>query len=81
MAIKHMIGCIVAWYLVHIAATHLYAKLCVPFTLWGMATAPFMTAAPHCVMFRWAITNGGNTTMMGWGMITLWMTKFTFKQP
>jgi hypothetical protein len=77
-SIQKMMGVIVAWYILHIIAAHLYTKFCVPLTLWGMALAPFMTTASHCIILRWTITHGGHATMIAWGMVTVSLSKFVF---
>ena len=69
---------IIAWYILHIIAAHLYTKFCVPLTMWGMILAPFMTTASHCIILRWTITHGGHATMIAWGMITVWLSNFIF---
>jgi hypothetical protein len=46
--------------------------------MWGMAIAPFITTASHCVILRWAITQGGQTTVIAWGMLSVWLGKFIF---
>ena len=35
------------WIVLHFAAAHLYAEICVPSTLKGFVLSPFMVAAPH----------------------------------
>jgi hypothetical protein len=77
-SIQKLTGIIIAWYILHIIAAHLYTKLCVPLTLWGMALAPFMTTASHCILLRWTITHGGHATMIAWGMVSVWLSKFIF---
>ena len=77
-SIQKMMGMIAIWYILHIIASHLYTKFCVPLTLWGMAIAPFMTTASHCIILRWTITQGGQTTVIAWGMLTVWLSKFIF---
>ena len=78
-SVYKMGGVIVIWYILHIVAAHLYTKFCVPLTLWGMALAPFMTTASHCILLRWTITHGGHATMIAWGMLTVWVGKFVFE--
>ena len=71
--------CIIgSWYILHIVASHLYTKFCVPLTVWGMVIAPFMTTASHCVILRWTITQGGQATVIAWGMLSIWLGKFIF---
>ena len=76
LSVKQMIGMYISWYILHIAATHLYAAYCVPLTWYGMLIAPFITTASHCVILRWTIINGGNVPMVVWGMIIVWLGKF-----
>ena len=77
-SIPKMIGVVLGWYILHIIAAHLYTKFCVPLTVWGMALAPFMSTASHCVILRWTINQGGQVTMIAWGMLSVWLGKFMF---
>jgi hypothetical protein len=77
-SIQKMLFMIISWYILHIIASHLYTIYCVPLTMWGMAIAPFITTASHCVILRWAITQGGQTTVIAWGMLSVWLGKFIF---
>jgi len=76
VSIRDMAFIYVLWYILHIAAVHLYAKYCVPLTFHGMLLAPFITTASHCVILRWTIMNGGNAPMVVSGLIFVWLTKF-----
>ena len=73
---KQIIGLYISWYILHIAASHLYAHYCVPLTWYGMLIAPFITTASHCVILRWTIINGGNVPMVAWGIVIVWLSKF-----
>jgi len=77
-SIPKMIGVVFGWYILHIVASHLYTRYCVPLTIWGMALAPFMTTASHCIILRWTITQGGQVTMVAWGLVSAWLGKFMF---
>jgi hypothetical protein len=76
ITIKNMVCIYFSWYVLHVIASHLYVKYCVPISIWGLAIGPFITTASHCIILRWAIINGGNATMMAWGMLTIWLGKF-----
>lgn len=76
LSVNQMIGLYISWYILHIVASHLYAKYCVPLTVYGMLIAPFITTASHCVILRWSIINGGNVPMVFWGMVIVWMGKY-----
>ena len=76
IAIKHMIIMYMLWYVLHILASHLYIKYCIPLTFHGMILAPFITTASHCVILRWTIMNGGTAPMVVWGMVIVWISKF-----
>lgn len=40
---------------VHFSSVHLYAYICVPFTLKGVFMTSFMISTPHCNALTWAI--------------------------
>jgi hypothetical protein len=75
-SVKQIVGLYVSWYMLHVAASHLYAQYCVPLTWYGMLIAPFITTASHCVILRWTIINGGNVPMVAWSMVIVWLGKF-----
>ena len=59
----------VAWIAVHYLSSHLYTIWCVPPTIMGFLTAPFLVPAPHCTALRWAITTGGQQIIAMWTII------------
>ena len=46
--------------LAHFSSVHLYAYICLPFTVKGVLTSPFIIPSPHCQALVWTIhyTNG-----------------------
>ena len=55
-----------AWILAHYISVYVYTYACVPNTMIGILTSPFMTAAPHCIGIRWVITKSGDSICMMW---------------
>jgi hypothetical protein len=56
----------VVWTGVHYAAVHGYQWLCAPATLWGIATAPLVVAAPHCRGLVWLIDISSMSVLGVW---------------
>ena len=54
------------WILLHIVASHVYVKICVPSSIQGVLLAPFMAPAPHCVTIRWVVTISGDSISTMW---------------
>ena len=66
-------GIYFVWTMLHFFASHLYIKLCVPFSFIGLVVSPFMTATPHCQGLRWLIINGANMINNMWIIIGSWV--------
>lgn len=65
-------GIYLVWICLHYFASHLYVKLCVPFSLYGFLLSPFLIATPYCVGLRWVIYNGANTIQNMWILLGTW---------
>ena len=61
------------WITAHYVAAHMYARWCVPATIVGFITAPFLVPAPHCQALRWTIYTGGEKIFAMWVVIGSWM--------
>ena len=68
----------VTWIIIHYVATHLYARLCTPLTLYGFIISPFITAIPYCQGLRWAIYNCGLTISNMWVLLGAWISTNIF---
>jgi hypothetical protein len=64
------------WVVLHFAAAHLYAQICVPSTLKGFVLSPFMVSAPHCVGMRWLVQNGASSINAIWIILGMGAIKY-----
>ena len=62
-----------AWISLHYFASHLYVKICTPYTFFGFIMAPFIAPTPQCQALRWIIYNGGNNIILMWSYIGVWL--------
>jgi hypothetical protein len=69
-------GLYLLWVSMHYIASHLYVHWCVPATLVGLIMSPFMVPAPHCFGLRWLIYQGGNSIMVMWSIVGVWLLSF-----
>jgi len=60
------------WITLHYTCSHLYVQWCVPATIYGFISSPFLAPAPHCQAFRWVISQGGNIIVTMWIVIGTW---------
>ena len=74
--ILSVVGMYLVWILLNYFAAHAYVRFCVPPTIWGFLTAPFMVPAPHCQALCWAIYNGGTNIVSMWIMIGTWTSNY-----
>jgi|TARA_B110000967_G_C18838127_1_gene537895 hypothetical protein len=63
----------VVWIVLHYTSSHLYVRWCVPATIAGFITAPFLVPAPHCQALRWSIYTGGERIFAMWVLIGSWL--------
>jgi|TARA_B110000285_G_C14912172_1_gene508475 hypothetical protein len=63
----------IMWITAHYIAAHMYASICVPATIIGFITAPFLVPAPHCQALRWTIYTGGEKIFAMWVLLGTWM--------
>lgn len=64
-----------AWIFLHYIASHLYIKLCTPYTIFGFLTSPFIAPTPQCQALRWVIYHGGNNIVLMWCYVGTWTLK------
>lgn len=69
-------GIYAAWILMHYFASHLYVYWCVPATVLGLIMSPFLVPAPHCYGLRWIIYQGGNSIIVMWSIIGIWILSY-----
>ena len=74
--IGKMIAIYLCWIVAHFVVSHMYARLCVPFTWYGLAMSPFLAPSPHCQAFRWIIYTGGNVLCNMWFLLGVWMCSY-----
>ena len=55
---------------------YLYIHWCVPATLTGLLMSPFLVPAPHCFGLRWLIYHGGNSIIVMWSIIGIWLLSY-----
>jgi len=63
----------IIWITSHYIASHMYIWFCVPATIIGFVTAPFLVPAPHCQAIRWTIYTGGEKIFAMWLLIGSWI--------
>jgi len=66
-------GIYLLWIFLHYLASHLYIKLCVPYTVVGFLMSPFMTATPHCQGLRWIVYNAASVINNMWIVLGAWI--------
>ncbi len=54
------------WTCLHYTASHLYTRLCTPWTLSGFLFSPFVTVSPHCMALRWMVATGSDRLNLVW---------------
>ncbi len=64
--IMMIFGTYAGWIVAHFTVSHLYVRLCVPMSWYGLAVSPFVAPQPHCQAFRWIIYTGGDTICHMW---------------
>jgi hypothetical protein len=69
-------GIYLTWIGLHYVASHLYIHWCVPATLTGLLMSPFLVPAPHCFGLRWLIYHGGNSIIVMWSFIGIWLLSY-----
>ena len=62
------------WIILHYIASHIYAEICVPKTLYGFLISPFIISTPHCRGLRWLIINSTMVIENMWVLLGTWMT-------
>jgi hypothetical protein len=70
------IGCsyiYIVWIFAHYISSHMYIWFCVPATIIGFLTSPFLVPAPHCQAIRWTISTGGEKIFAMWVLIGTWL--------
>ena len=66
-------GIYLLWILLHYTAAHLYIKLCVPYSFYGVILSPLSSSTPQCQGLRWIIYNGGIQINQMWSSISSWI--------
>ena len=61
------------WIGLHYVSAHLYAHLCVPYTLQGFLLSPLLVASPHCSALRWTIDQGAISMNSMWVLLGAWI--------
>lgn len=68
----------ILWILIHFISNHLYIHFCLPKTIIGFLSSPFMVMTPHCVVLNWFQTNSYNIIYQMWFILgTYCVTKIT----
>ena len=71
-------GIFILWILIHYVSANLYPALCAERGIIGFIKSIFISQAPHCVVLRWVIYNGGNAINSMWISIGIWLTTKVF---
>lgn len=66
-------GIYLLWIAMHYVASHLYVYWCVPASIMGLLMSAFLVPAPHCYGLRWLIYQGGNSIIVMWSFIGVWL--------
>ena len=71
-----MFGIYFLWIISHYICSHLYIHVCVPATIFGFISSPFVATAPHCQALRWVIYQGGNSIIAMWFVTVTWVVRY-----
>lgn len=71
-----MFGIYFLWIISHYISSHLYTHVCVPATIFGFISSPFVATAPHCQALRWVIYQGGNSIIAMWFVTGTWVMRY-----
>jgi hypothetical protein len=66
-------GVYIVWIVIHYTASHIYVKVCVPLSWYGIIMSPILTPTPHCQGLRWIIYNGGAQINNMWITVGSWL--------
>lgn len=65
-----LLGIYVLWILLFYTASHSHAHFCTPRGFYGLLITPFIVQTPHCVAFRWILTNGDIYIIAFWSIMS-----------
>jgi hypothetical protein len=69
------------WISVHYIAAQLYVYMCVPLTITGFLSSPFLAVAPQCQGMRWIMYAGGDVIQTMWISLGMFLCLYLFKKP
>ena len=67
-------GFYLVWITLHYISAHIYTSICVPLTLWGFISAPFIVMNPLCGGIEWVIHNSLIVIANMWIALGTWVT-------
>jgi len=67
-------GFYMVWILLHYLSVHIYTKMCVPLTIWGLISSPFIVMNPICGGLEWIIHNSLIIISSMWVALGTWIT-------
>lgn len=67
-------GFYLTWILLHYLSAHIYTQTCVPLTLWGFISSPFIVMNPICGGLEWIIHNSLIIISSMWVALGTWIT-------
>jgi hypothetical protein len=68
------VGFYLVWILLHYLSVHIYTKVCVPLSLWGFISSPFIVMNPLCGGLEWIIHNSLIIISSMWAALGTWIT-------
>lgn len=69
LCLYEIFGVYCFWILLFYVASYLHTYYCTPIGILGFFSTPFLIPAPHCVAFRWIISQGTTNINIFWGLL------------
>ncbi len=69
------------WISIHYAAAQFYVQMCVPQTIIGFLSSPFLAITPQCQGMRWIVYIGGDVIQNMWVALGTFLCIYMFKRP
>jgi hypothetical protein len=69
------------WISIHYIAAQLYVYMCVPQTIIGFLSSPFLAVTPQCQGMRWIVYMGGDVIQNMWITLGAFLCLSVFKKP
>ena len=81
VAVFRVVQIYLFWISIHYIAAQLYIHMCVPQTMVGFLSSPFLAVTPHCQGMRWVVYMGGDVIQTMWITLGAFLCLSMFKKP